>query len=94
MFAMRWRRNVLSIVNSGRYRFFEGVDGASQRFVPIIADGRELQEVGRRGHYGPVVVFERNRIGKHQVNAAIPVAILRSSARKRRKVTKITYPGA
>ncbi len=94
MFAMRWRRNVLSIVNSGRYRFFEGVDGASQRFVPIIADGRELQEVGRRGHYGPVVVFERNRIGKHQVNAAIPVTILRSSARKRRKVTKITYPGA
>ena len=94
MFAMRWRRNVLSIVNSGRYRFFEGVDGASQRFVSIIAEGRELQEVGRRGHYGPVVVFERNRIGKHQVNAGIPVTILRSSARKRRKVTKITYPGA
>ena len=72
MFAMRWRRNVLSIVNSGRYRFFEGVDGASQRFVSIIAEGRELQEVGRRGHYGPVVVFERNRIGKHQVNRCNP----------------------
>ena len=68
MFAMRWRRNVLSIVNPGRYRFFEGVDGASQRFVSIIAEGRELREVGRCGHYGPVVVFERNRIGKHQVN--------------------------
>ena len=48
MFAMRWRRNVLSIVNSGRNRFLEGVDGASQRFVSIIAEGRRIGKITRR----------------------------------------------
>ena len=72
MFSKRGGGDVPAIVNSGRYRLFKCVDGASQRFVPVIAARRQLLEVSRRDHYGPIVVFERNWIGKHQFNPTRP----------------------
>ena len=45
-------------MDAGRYCFFEGIDGTSQRFVPVIPEGRELRKIRTRGHDGCIVVFQ------------------------------------
>ena len=44
---------------------FEGIDGASQCLVPVIAEGREFRKIRARSHDGRIVVFQCNWIGKH-----------------------------
>ena len=44
--ALRRRGNVPAVVDAGRYRLFQGVDGASEGLLTVIPEGGQLREVG------------------------------------------------
>ena len=60
--------DVLAVVNAGRYRLFQCVDGAGHGLIQVVPEGGQLREVGRSYQHGPIIVFKQDRIGEHQSN--------------------------
>ena len=70
--ALRGHGNVHAVVNASRYRLFQRVDCARYGLLTVVPEGGQLREVWGGRQQGPVISFERHRVGERLSPVTLP----------------------